>query len=65
MFRSLGRIKVLNYVLLAVCIVFIVLYTMAIFSSGFSQRIFILQGGSLKKRLDCSNISHAWKRSSN
>ena len=59
MFRSLGRIKVLNYVLLGVCIVFIVLYTMAIFSSGFSQRIFITQGGSLKKRLDCSNISHA------
>lgn len=59
MFRSLGRIKVLNYVLLGVCIVFIVLYTMAIFSSGFSQRIFIRQGGSLKKRLDCSNISHA------
>ena len=59
MFRSLGRIKVLNYVLLGVCIVFIVLYTMAIFSSGFNQRIFIPQDGSLKKRLDCSNISHA------
>ena len=59
MFRSLGRIKVLNYVLLGVCSVFIVLYTMAIFSSGFSQRIFIHQGGSLKKRLDCSNNSHA------
>ena len=59
MFRSLGRIKVLNYVLLGVCIAFIVLYTVAIFSSGFSQRIFIPQGGSLKKRLDCSNISGA------
>ena len=45
MFRSLGRIKVLTYVLLGVCIVFIVLYTMAIFSSGFSQRIFIPKVG--------------------
>lgn len=55
MFRSLRRIKVLNYVLLGVCIVVIVLYTMAIFSSGFSQRIFIPQYESLKKRPDCSN----------
>ena len=55
MFRSLGRIKVLNYVLLGVCIAFIVLYTMAIFSSGVSQKIFIPQDGSLKTRLDCGN----------
>lgn len=48
MFRSLGRIKVLNYVLLGACIVFIVLYTMAIFSSGFNQRFLIPQDESLK-----------------
>ena len=55
MSRSLGRIKVLNYVLLGVCIVFIALYTVAIFSSGFNQGIFIPQDGSLKTRLDCGN----------
>lgn len=55
MFRSLGRIKVLNYVLLGACIVFIVLYTMAIFSSGFNQRFLIPQDESLKKRPDCSD----------